>query len=443
MNFLEVCQKFISIDSSPNQGNREIAEYCAELCEGAGLRVELQQESLGGVPQSNIIARPSESRPEEELLLQAPLDTIDPGSFGLWSMTDHNPYSATIRDGLIYGLGANRGKLDFVCKLKAIESLGPRRLKKPFVLTGTYGSETGMAGAVQLVRRKKVSAKMALIGGASNLRALHASKGMVTVEILVPFSEQERKFRARHDKLESSSSQSKMFMAKDADADGGNAIVKMIHYLSQLPSGISVLHMDGGANKNTKPSYASLEFDLASAEEHTIAGKVLQIMKAVAHLEDEFKKHHDPNFDPPFPTINIGTVRTHQEHLLFSGTCHVPPSVDPQDYERWMERLKAACEKEGAVFRITEYIQPYRTPLDSGLVRAVMEGLEQLKLDYTPAACPRSTEANIFSRFGMDCILFGAGREAGAAQIPNECVAMADLEAATLFYEKVLSRLCL
>ena len=151
MNFLEACQKFIAIDSSPSQGNLEVAELCANLCERAGLRVELQNDSLSGVAQANIIARPVEARPDEELLLHAPLDTIDPGSFGLWSMTEHNPYNPTIREARIYGLGSNRGKLDFACKLKAAESLKGKKLRVPFVLAGTFGSEQGFAGAVQLV----------------------------------------------------------------------------------------------------------------------------------------------------------------------------------------------------------------------------------------------------------------------------------------------------
>ncbi|MEQ1935993.1 MAG: M20/M25/M40 family metallo-hydrolase, partial [Fimbriimonadaceae bacterium] len=203
------------------------------------------------------------------------------------------------------------------------------------------------------------------------------------------------------------------------------------------------LNMDGGASKNTKPSYASLEFDLADSIDQTVSQKLASIMRSVRALEEEFKTCYDPNFDPPFPTLNIGMVRTRQEYILFLATCQVPPSVEQVRYEKWMTDLKKNCEDVGAVFRITEYIQPYRTALNSPIVKAVIEGLGELNLDYSPAASAKSTEANIFGRFGMECVLLGAGNFTEAAQIPNESVSIEDLEKSIRLYEKVLARICL
>ena len=159
----------------------EVAKLAAELCQEVGLFTEVQEESLFGLEQANVIARPQKEAIEGEVLLQAPLDISDPGSFGMWSATDNNPYQPTIRDGSIYGAGAAHGKLDFLCKLKAIEDLKIKSCKNPFVLVGTFGSENGSAGAVRLIRRKKVLSQVALVGGASDLKALYAGKGMATV----------------------------------------------------------------------------------------------------------------------------------------------------------------------------------------------------------------------------------------------------------------------
>lgn len=443
MDFLDACLKFIGVDSSPQQGSVEIAQLAAEFCENQGWHVEIQEENLAGVPQANIIARPQAGAVEGEILYQAPLDTIDPGSFGLWSLTDNNPYKATIREGSIYGLGAAHGKLDFLCKLKALSEFNTKKFKTPFVLVGTFGAEQGLSGAIRLIRRKKILSKKALVGGPSRLRALHMGKGMASVEMVVPFTEEEIKFRQQHDELELSSSQSKMFMTKASDNRQSNAILKMMDYVDQLPSGISLLNMDGGLSHKSQPTYASIEFDLVNSSTSTVVKKIRSIRHAVIKLEEQFREHQDPSFNPPFPTINIGVVRNRGDCLTFLGVCHVPPSIDQKQYEVWMNELSDACKEQGASFRITAYVAPFRTPLDSELVQVATSELEFLGLDYIPSACSISTEANVFKKFGMECLIFGAGSRGGVDQIPNEKNEIEDLRKSITFYEKFTSRLCL
>ena len=119
-HFIETCRKFISIDSGPLQGTEAICEYAAELCEDFGLNVEIQRQSVAGVPQANIIARSVDHMPENEFLLQTRLDTVDPGIYGQWTLTENNPFNATIVDEKMYGLGVAETKLDFLCKLCAL-----------------------------------------------------------------------------------------------------------------------------------------------------------------------------------------------------------------------------------------------------------------------------------------------------------------------------------
>src|SRR5690606_20577590 len=112
------CRKFIEIDSTPANGTLELARFAAEICREAGLYVEIQQETFNGVDQANVIVRPIEGRPADELMLQTHLDTADPGSYALWTRTGANPFNASIYQDTLYGLGAASTKLDFLCKLK-------------------------------------------------------------------------------------------------------------------------------------------------------------------------------------------------------------------------------------------------------------------------------------------------------------------------------------
>ena len=120
----------------------------------------------------------------------------------------------------------------------------------------------------------------------------------------------------------------------------------------------------------------------------------------------------------------------------------MPPFIETAQYEAWMSELKEACTEQGASFSITEFTPPFRTALDSSLIKSTMKSLEELKLDFTPATSSNSSEANIFKRFGMECLLFGAGAPREVDQIPNEKNKISDLELSIQFYEKLLLEMC-
>src|SRR5207253_1979187 len=129
-------------------------QWLAALCQERGLFVEVQDEVLGDHQQANIIIRPNQERPAVEFLLQTHLDTPDPGPFGFWTDTGHNPFDAHIIENKIFGLGTADVKLDFLCKLEALSSFSPDSVwRLAPVLVGTYGEELGMAGALKLIRK--------------------------------------------------------------------------------------------------------------------------------------------------------------------------------------------------------------------------------------------------------------------------------------------------
>lgn len=448
MNFIEACRKLISIDSSPDTGNREAAQWLAELCREKGLHVELQQEFIGDTEQMNLIARYSSSRPDSELLLQTHLDTVDPGSFQLWNKTDQNPFDATIVDGNIHGLGAADVKLDFLCKLEAMASFKDRTgWKLPPVLVGTFGEELGMQGALKLIRKNKVSAKMALIGEPSDLQIAHAAKGYATVEIRIPFSDDEVSYRYDHNLRESTTTQSKLFMGKPAHSStphlGESAITKMLEYLLMLPEAVSIMEIDGGTNFNSVPTHALLELDVESSVKDPMSQKVASIFAFVKKLETEFQKYHDPHFVPPHPTLNIGVIRTNEDHVLILGSCRIPPIITQEVYEQWMMQLKNICEQQGASFRINDYKKPFRTKDNSILVRGCQAELEAMNLNSNLLSLPSTNEASIFSRTGIDCVCFGPGKREGNVHTPDEHVKIEDLHKATEFYKRIIERFCL
>ena len=448
MNFIEACRQFIAIDSTPTHGNRELAKWAAAFCRQKGLFVEEQEEVLGDLMQSNVIARPVEDRPQAELLLQTHLDTVDPGPFSLWSQNGANPFDAHIIDGKIFGLGVADVKLDFLCKLEALSSFGPNRSwKLPPVLVGTFGEESGMQGALKLIRKNKVAAKMALIGEPSDLKVINAAKGFASVEIRVPFSDEEMSYRDSHNLQESTSTQSKLFNGRAAHSStphlGESAIVKMFEAILMLPESVNIMEMDGGINFNTVPSHAFLEIDMVSSVPEPISRKMANIYRAIKDLEAEFLKYEDVEFHPSTPTLNIGLVRTTEDDIQISGTCRIPPVITHDIYEQWMDRLRQVCEDNNSYFRVSDYKKPFRADEKSLLVKGCLDELRAMGLHDRPVTLASTNEASIFSRIGVDCICFGPGKREGNIHTPTEHVAIEDLEKAIEFYKKVIERFCL
>ena len=448
MDFIEYCRQFIAIDSTPSHGNRDLARWAAAFCRRSGLHVEEQEEVVGDLEQVNIIARPMSERPSAEFLFQNHLDTIDPGPFSLWTETGSNPFDAHIIDGKIYGLGTADVKLDFLCKLMAISSFGSNRAwKLPPVLVGTFGEETGMQGALKLIRKNKIAAKMALIGEPSDLQLISAAKGFASVEIRIPFSDEELAYRDEHNLRESTSTQSKLFRGKAAHSSmphlGESAITKMLEYLTMLPDSINIMDIDGGTNFNTVPSHAFLEIDIVSAVKDPIAKKIVNIYRAIKVMELDFLNFKDNDFYPSTPTLNIGLIRTNENDVQISGSCRIPPVITQEIYEEWMGDLRKVCEKNGAVFNVNDYKKPYRTEAHSILVKGCLDELRALGLSDQPITQASTNEASIFSRIGVDCVCFGPGKREGNVHTPQEHVSIADLEKAIEFYKKVIERFCL
>ena len=444
MDLVQLARKIISVESSTTTGNRNLALELAELCRSRGLQVEFQEQSWAGSPQLNLLARKQLSDPNEPwLLLQDHLDTPDPGPYADWVQTGHNPFDAHVIDGKIYGLGAADAKVDFLCKLEALSQWKPKtRVSFCPTLLGTFGEENGMMGALKFIRNYAPQARWALVGEATQLKLVTAAKGMAMVEIRVSFEPEEKARLTAHERSENTSTQSKLFRGKAAHSsrpqDGESAIHKMLDYLLLLPSDITLVEVDGGQNFNTIASHAFMEFDLGSQLVRNMASKIHNIYKVILEVQDEFLQYFDSDFEPGHPTLNIGSIRTFDDHVLLAGTCRIPPSIQQEEYERWMRKIHDVCVNNGADMRVTDYKKPFRTPEDSELIKVAQSSLAQMQLSTTLSTLPLTNEASLFSRVGLETLCFGPGQHEGNLHTPHEHVPIASLEKAVAFYRGVL-----
>ena len=447
-DFIGACRKLIAIDSSPQISTVELVDYLALLSYQLGFDVEVQQEVQNGITQSNIIVRlqPFQAG-QNEFLLQAHLDTVDPGNFVLWKKNNFNPFDAVIEDGRIYGLGSAEVKLDFLCKLMALAHFKDTKLNtlQP-VLVGTFGEETGMQGALKLIRKNKINAKYALIGDPSDLNIVNAGKGYATVQMRIPFSQEEIQYKRNIADSESVSTQSKVFSGKSAHSStphlGESAATKLFDYLAKMPENIVIVDMDAGTRQNMIPNQAMVELDVAASFKDPVVRKINFLYNALNEVQAEMKSVVDRAFTPEHSTLSIGLIRTFEDHILISGSCRILPNAKQEDYEKWMKMISGACEEVGAEFNLQDYKKPFRTDDKSVLIKGALAELEKLGQTSQCTSLASTNEASLFSRTGIECICIGAGKRENNVHTPNEHVEIKHLELMTSFYQRMIERFC-
>jgi acetylornithine deacetylase/succinyl-diaminopimelate desuccinylase-like protein len=299
---------------------------------------------------------------------------------------------------------------------------------------------------MKLIRRNLLNPRFALIGEPTDLRLVHAAKGTATVEIRIPFSSDEMEYRQEHNLRESTTTQTKLFIGKSVHSSvpqlGESAIAKMFEYLNQMPDSVAIMEIDGGINFNTVPAHAMLEMDIQSIRD-PICLKLKKVYNLVLKMESVFKGISDPEFIPSHPTLNIGMIRTYEDHVLFSGNCRIPPIVTQQTYMTWMESLKNDFAKIGTEFRVSDYKRPFRAAENSPFLKGGLDILNSLGLNSQPTTQPSTNESSLFARIGADCLCFGPGRREGNVHTPHEHVMVKDLETATRVYSSMIERFSL
>jgi acetylornithine deacetylase/succinyl-diaminopimelate desuccinylase-like protein len=449
--FLNLCRKIIRLDSTPTSGNEEVALYCRDICREAGLEVNLQEGKLNGSKQYNVIARPQGSNKKGEIVFQTHLDTVEPGPMGNWTETDNNPFKATIKDDRIFGLGVADVKLDFLCKLRALQKFANTKQRHPFVLVGTFGEEVGMHGSELLLKEKAVDAHMAIIGEPSELKIVYANNGYLVVDFEIPYSDFERKYKAELAGKEFST-QEKVFHGKAVHSStphlGDNAIHKLIDYLTKLPEGVAVINAKGGSSVNTVPADAFVEIDANATfsemdSRESVGNKLVRLAREIQKLDREFLNFEDVVFSPSHPTLNIGMLDTREDYLWLSVSIRVTPNISHDQLTAWLDRLKKIAELSGSKFKPQRISPAALTSLSSELVVGAQEILKSMRQPSEPITKASGTECSVYRKYGVDCIVFGPGVSIGNSHTANEFNFLSQLETASLFYGRCVTRFCI
>ena len=446
MNLVDACQRAISIDSSKSHGTSDIALYYAELAVSMGLMAEVLDESFLGAPQKLLIVRPSDARASQDFVLSSYLDTRDPEDYSAWTKTGANPFSASVEGNKLYGLGAAEPKIDFACKLFALAEHAEKKYSKTNpVLVGGFGAEGGM-GAMRLFRKRILKPKMALVGQATRLRMADHAPGYAILEVKVPFSAEEKSFQQQMQFAENVTTQTKMFssnetLTKDRDLSE-NPISQLLSYLKNLPGGLSLVSADGGVSPTQLPDAAWLEIQLNDSLKESILPKLASLYEHFTALAGELRGVTHPEFSPKHSSVNIGSIKTKPDGVYVYGSCKFVPNVTRDHYEKWLNNLEAGCKDIGAEFQLIDFREPFEGSIEGPLGKALENRLKQESMNAEPLAGHQCSEANLFSRFKVETLLFGAGVFDRGTSVANENISIDDLHKAQKIYSDLIKELC-
>lgn len=450
MIFLDRARHWISLDTSPENGTGDAVKWIEKTALEEGLTVDVQQDMLNGLEQANVLVAPKNAlidNSQEIFLLQAHIDTVNPGSASMWVENQLNPYNLIIKEGYLHGLGVADVKLDFLCKLEALKNFKDiKQFKRSPLLLGTYAEEIGMHGMLKFIRRNKLNAKLALVGDSTNLNLVYATTGYAVVEIVIPFSDDEMNYRRKNDLSESATTQTRIFRCKDPSQNQGieeNAVDKIFSYLLQMPEGVVLMDIEAGANFNTVPQHGILEIDLVSGVRDTMVQKLRILYYEILDMRTQFLLHTDEDFSPPHPTIHIGMIKTYSNHVSVFVFCRFPPVVGDEQYQVWLKKLDGISAKVSGQARVTDYKRPYRTQRDSVFANECQKILGEMELNAGFKTQANSNETSLLNRVGVDCMVFGAGVREGNVHTPLEKIKIEHVMKSIDFYTKAIERFCL
>jgi acetylornithine deacetylase/succinyl-diaminopimelate desuccinylase-like protein len=451
---LSWCKRLIGLRSVTREGTRNIAEICVgEMLAPLGVEARLIPSTQHGSAQVNLIAtikgRDSDATP---LVLNTHLDTVPPGDSASWTECNGDPFSATIRDDRIYGLGAADTKLDFVAKVMALGACHtPRRT---VYLVGSFGEEQGLLGAKEIAAMGLLPpGALAYVGEPSRLQVITAHKGLMVFELTARFEPQpiDAGTQVNSGVFEGRAAHS------STPALGRNAISAALAALSN--PALQVVSIDGGDAVNKVPARCEVAFagglpevsgftrsaDAPRSRATSIPAPTVEILaKFVMELQQFADRTGVPEADyaPPTLTCNPGVIRTSSDALTLEFELRPSPALSLETVRQGVEDIVAqlAHDNHQVALEISmgRANPGFRSSVEGETVELAMAALASAGLPLDTGVKAGCTEAGIYAAAGLKPVVFGPGPSTGVIHAPNEHNFLADVAGAIAFYGELL-----
>ncbi|MGK5090157.1 M20/M25/M40 family metallo-hydrolase [Bdellovibrionota bacterium FG-2] len=501
---LEDAKQLIKIRSVSSDGNEEIANFISTMMSDRGLRSTVQQvtHSFEGVSkrQFNVVGILGDPLVDKKirkgLLLSTHLDTVSPGILQSWTETGGDPFQAVIRDGKIFGLGSADGKIDFLCKLRAVLKFREKKLRMPIYLAGSCGEELGSFGIRYLIKSNYLNPRYVVVGEPSELKVVFEHKAVNTFKLTIDYQQVERDargFNRRIDLHTFGRSAHGAFPEK-----GVNAIHEGVSFVDRaIENGFDLrfTYFEGGDTVSKVPDHSLIQFYLTSHQfedfkrffrevakpdgpleagsgidsslpprsfrvEFGGAGDtgirflpdplfpcLLEILRFFTVSAEQLTQARDDAYRPPYSSLNFGRLIQKPGRLELQFDARFLPGAFAEEMEKTVQK---GIQKLTASYPSLN-IGVERVRLNSGLqmnaeqplIGKCREAMAAAGMEPHFDKQSSSSEASHFFHAGYEAVGFGPGISGGNAHGPNEYVLVDELEKAVLFYEKLIEKTCI
>jgi acetylornithine deacetylase/succinyl-diaminopimelate desuccinylase-like protein len=457
---LEWCRRLIACRSITAEGTRRIAELCAsEMLSPTGIAARLIPSAREGREQVNLVAmirgRDSSLKP---IVLNTHLDTVPPGSSGLWTACDGDPFNARVDGDRIYGLGAADTKLDFAAKVFALRAAAtPRR---DVYLVGSFGEEHGLAGAKEIVEAAILPAgAMVFVGEPSRLRVITAHKGLMVFELRLGFTP------LRVD--EPMQAKRLTFAGKAAHSStpalGINAIEVALEALA-INLKLNLAAISGGTAVNVVPARCEVVVAIEAGLDPLVGGATEsadfedfarsnrpnaeivppEVITTATRFIAAIRKYADsggsdePDYAAPTLTCNPGVIRSASGSMTLEFELRPPPGLALDDVRTRVARVVEEISRSavGVSVALVERRANlgFRAAAASETVEMAMGALASAGLALKTGVKSGCTEAGVYAAAGLAPVVIGPGPSTGVIHAPNEYNFLSEVEAAVRFY---------
>ncbi len=422
VNILNVSQKILSSESSERSGTVLFGKTLDYVFP------ELKWKSLpvhGETTTYYIETNPAKK--EIDLVCYVNADTASPSQLSLWSETNFDPLSITVKSGRMYGLGAAHEKISLVSQVLALKSiLNEDDFKDTNILIAIgHGRENKMRGAKRLLSEVLINRLInkVCVAHPTENKVLHGSAGRLKIKVFFPFSDKEKELRKKHDLKENISSQSKVYSYVGGDGLADNTIFQMIESCKHLPKGTLILDLDGGVETTKEPETTYFEIDSLPPFKDSMTLKFESFSEKLIKLDHKLRKKFKNSRLKR--AIHIGQCFDSKKGVTFFGFNLIPAHTSPRALDAWFKEFENMVKSVGGEVVIVDAQAPYVNKK-----RAQGENLY----------CLNATEASLFSKVCDDVVILGAGEE-GLAKKPNESILIDTLIDSCHSYRKLFKEI--
>ena len=496
--FMDEARKLIRTSSIANTGNEEIANFANGILQDRGFRSDLQmvmhsvenlskrQFNVIGILGDPLVDR----KTRKGLLLLSHLDTAVPGLRQAWTDTGGDPLELTAKDGFFTGLGVASGKLDFLCRVHAAQRFRERKLKMPIYVVGTCGGSFGMFGARYLIQSRALNPSYTLVSEPTALQFVHAQKGCLELRLTIGFQMVERDARGFNRRVRIVS---RGRTAHSSDpSQGEHAVLHALALLEEASAAgfdLRFTSIEGGEWPTQVPDRCTLElyttshqfedfklffqhyaertgrvqaFDLETGGLNeagviflpdAVFPCILDVYSAFSQVQAQGSPdtpYSGPSLDGT--SINFSMMRQRLGGMDLHFDLRPEPNQDMAQLEAQIQSSVRAVAQKYPALNLTlhrERVIPALSP-NSDLIPSTGSLFERSKraasaagLNLEAVSISNATEAALFQKAGFEVASFGPGSPFGAMGSPNESVAVAELEQAMAFYDRLIEEVCL